>query len=74
MKIADHSGVDSKEYPCSGNQMPCSQMISMNCSPPRATAELRLARLPKAKGAMRNSRKSSIGRAARRSTTTKSGE
>ena len=35
MKMPAHSGVCSKLKPCCGSQMPCSQMISMNISPPR---------------------------------------
>src|ERR1700730_7593510 len=41
-----HSGVWLKLYPCSGSQMPCSQMISMNCMPPRPIASIRFAILP----------------------------
>src|SRR6266404_5083454 len=43
-----HSGVLLKLYPCSGSQMPCSQMISMNCMPPRPIATIRLAMFPAA--------------------------
>ncbi len=50
-----HSGVRLKLYPCSGSQMPCSQMISMNCMPPRPRAIIRLAMLPAAKARILNS-------------------
>src|ERR1700683_134188 len=50
-----HSGVWLKLYPCSGSQMPCSQMMSMNCTPPRPSAMSRLATLPAANARMRNS-------------------
>ena len=35
--------------------MPCSQMISMNCMPPRPSASIRLATLPQAKARILNS-------------------
>ena len=48
-----HSGVWLYEYPCSGNQMPCSQMMSTNCRPPRATATAKAAMLPAVKARIR---------------------
>ena len=56
-----HNGVDSKLYPCSGSQMPCSQMISMNCSPPRPIDDISPARLPMPNAVERNSLMSTIG-------------
>jgi len=41
--------------------MPCSQMMSMNCSPPRPTEDINPARLPMPNAADRNSRTSTIG-------------
>ena len=35
--------------------MPCSQMISMNCMPPRPSASIMFAMLPKANARMLNS-------------------
>ena len=64
-----HSGVWLKLYPCSGSQMPCSQMISMNCMPPRPSASMKLARLPAAKARMRNSDSRNSGSATLVSTT-----
>ena len=63
-----HSGVFSKLYPCSGSQMPCSQMISMNCRPPRPTAITKLARLPIANARIRNIDSLNSGSATRVST------
>ena len=51
--------------------MPCSQMISMNIRPPRATAERKVESVPKVKARMRNSGRRNIGSATRRSTITK---
>ena len=48
-----HSGVWLYEYPCRGNQMPCSQMMSTNCRPPRATATANAAMLPAVKARIR---------------------
>ncbi len=48
--------------------MPCSQMISMNCSPPRAIAASSVAALPAANALIRNSFRSNIGSATRSST------
>ncbi len=47
--------------------MPCSQMISMNCRPPRPTEDISPARLPMPNDAERNSRMSTIGWATRSS-------
>ena len=46
-----HSGVAQKLYPCSGSQIPCSQMISMNINPPRLSEARKLAMLPGGEGA-----------------------
>ncbi len=51
--------------------MPCSQMISMNISPPRAIAARKVERVPKVKARMRNSASRNIGSATRRSIVTK---
>src|SRR5919206_549213 len=51
--------------------MPCSQMMSMNCSPPRLTEASRPARFPAANARMRNRDRSNIGSATRDSTTQK---
>ena len=67
-----HSGVEEKLIPRSGSQIPCSQMISMNISPPRDRAESREARLPAAKARILNSGRRNIGAATRRSTATNS--
>src|SRR5215475_11345372 len=64
-----HSGVSAKLYPCSGNQMPCSQMISMNCNPPRPIEASRPARLAPAKVGFLNSPMRNIGSATFVSTT-----
>ena len=53
--------------PCWGSQMPCSQMISMNISPPRATAERNVESVPNVNARMRNSGSRNIGSATRRS-------
>ena len=66
-----HSGVWLKLYPCSGSQMPCSQMISMNCIPPRPSASMRLATLPKANARIRNNDSRNSGSATFVSTTAK---
>ncbi len=47
--------------------MPCSQMMSMNCSPPRPIEDISPARLPMPNDAERNSRMSTIGSATRSS-------
>ncbi len=47
--------------------MPCSQMMSMNCNPPRPTEDIRPARLPSPNDAERNSLMSTIGSATRNS-------
>ena len=51
--------------------MPCSQMISMNISPPRATADRNVDSVPNVKARMRNSGSRNIGCAARFSTNRK---
>src|ERR1700722_2602829 len=63
------SGVWLKLYPCSGSQMPCSQMISMNCMPPRPRASIRFARLPQKKARILNSDSRNNGSAPLVSTT-----
>ena len=45
--------------------MPCSQMISMNIRPPRATADRKVESVPKVKARMRNSGSLNIGSATR---------
>jgi hypothetical protein len=50
--------------------MPCNQMISMNCRPPRPTEASRPARLAIAKLRIRNRRSSNIGEVLRSSITT----
>ena len=47
--------------------MPCSQMMSMNCRPPRPIEDIRPARLPIPNDAERKSRMSTIGSATRNS-------
>ena len=47
--------------------MPCNQMISMNCRPPRAIEPSRLAALPLLKAAIRNRLRGNIGSATRAS-------
>ena len=49
--------------------MPCSQMISMNCSPPWASRTEKPATLPAVKARMRNSPSWNIGSAIRLSMT-----
>ena len=56
-----HSGVCEKLYPCSGSQIPCSQMISMNISPPRLSEARKLAALPAEKARMRKRERRNIG-------------
>ena len=51
MAIPAHNGVRAKSYPCSGNQMPCSQMMSMNIRPPRLKRGQQARRHPGAEGA-----------------------
>ena len=64
-----HSGVDVKLYPCSGNQIPCSQMMSMNMSPPRPTAARKLDSVPKVNARMRNNPRRNMGFSTRLSIT-----
>ena len=49
--------------------MPCSQMISMNCRPPRAIEASRVAALPAANARIRNSFSGNIGSSTRGSMT-----
>jgi len=58
-----HNGVDSKLKPCNGSQIPCSQMMSMNCNPPRPTEAISPARLPAQNARMRNRLRWNIGSA-----------
>ena len=51
--------------------MPCSQMISMNIRPPRATAARKVDSVPKVKARMRKSGSRNIGSLTRRSIITK---
>ena len=66
-----HNGVRSKLYPCSGSQMPCSQIISMNCSPPRLTDASRPAKFPVENALIRNNDMLNIGSSMRDSYTQK---
>ena len=66
-----HSGVSVKSSRAAGSQMPCSQMMSMNISPPRATAERNVDSVPNVNARMRNSGRRNIGSAGGCSTTTK---
>ena len=50
--------------------MPCSQMMSMNISPPRATADRNVDSVPNVKARMRNSGSRNIGYGVRCSTIT----
>ena len=52
-----------KSYPCSGSQIPASQITSMNCRPPRAIEPSRLAALPAANARILNSPSWNIGSA-----------
>ena len=47
--------------------MPCSQMISMNINPPRATAERNVESVPNVNALIRNSGSRNIGSATRHS-------
>src|SRR6185437_9799089 len=67
-----HSGVCSKSYPCSGSQMPCSQMINMNCMPPRAIEDSSVAMLPVANARILNRPSENIGFRTRDSMSTNS--
>ena len=51
--------------------MPCSQMISMNCMPPRATEASAAEMLPAAKARIRNRPRLNMGSATRVSITAK---
>jgi len=51
--------------------MPCSQMISMNCIPPRPIASIRFAMFPKVNARIRNSETRNSGSATLVSTYTK---
>ncbi len=52
--------------------MPCSQMISMNCSPPRPRADKKVDRVPKVNARILNSPSRNIGAATLVSTSTNS--
>ena len=67
MKMPAQSGVCSKLKPCCGSQMPCSQMISMNINPPRATADRNVESVPNVNARIRNSCSRNMGSATRRS-------
>ncbi len=49
--------------------MPCSQMMSMNCRPPRDSALISVAMLPDVNARIRNSSRRNMGCATRVSTT-----
>ena len=51
--------------------MPCSQMISMNISPPRATAERNVESVPNVNARIRNSGRRNIGSSTRHSISAK---
>jgi hypothetical protein len=57
------NGVRENEYPCSGNQIPWSQMMSMNMSPPRLNAANKLAKTPALKARILKSCSRNIGSA-----------
>ncbi len=61
MKIPAQRGVEAKLKPWLGSQIPWSQMIRMNISPPRPSEASRLARLPAAKARIRNRPMRNIG-------------
>jgi len=61
MLIPAHSGVEEMLWPCSGSQIPCSQMISMNISPPLASAASSVATLPAVNARIPNSCRRNIG-------------
>ena len=61
------AGVSAKRSRASGSQIPCSQMISMNISPPRATADRNVESVPNVNARIRNSGRRNIGSRARRS-------
>ncbi len=63
MAIPAHSGVTLKAYPCCGSQIPWSQMISMNISPPRLSAARKLASTPLVKARILNSWSRNMGSA-----------
>ena len=71
IRIPAHSGVEAKSVPCSGSQIPWSQMISMNIRPPREIAERKLDRTPNVKARMRKRPSWNIGALERNSTTAK---
>src|SRR5665213_1058638 len=62
-----HSGVSLKLKPCWGSQIPCSQMISMNSSPPRSHAARNVESVPNVNARIRNSDRRNIGSATARS-------
>ena len=61
MAMPAHNGVSAKLLPCCGSQMPCSQMISMSCSPPRPRAPSSPATLPAVNARIRNRLSRNIG-------------
>ena len=56
-----HRGVSEKLYPCSGSQIPWSQMINMNIRPPRLSEARKLATLPAEKARIRKRESLNIG-------------
>ena len=56
-----HRGVTLKAEPCRGNQIPWSQMMSMNISPPRLRAARKLASTPLVKARILNSCSRNMG-------------
>ena len=67
-----HNGVRTASYPCRGSQIPWSQMISMNISPPRLIPERRVDTLPAVNARIRNSDSRNIGSGTRFSINTNS--
>ena len=56
-----HNGVTANAYPCRGSQIPWSQMMSMNISPPRPSAPRKLAKTPAEKARILKSWSRNIG-------------
>ncbi len=65
------NGVSAKSVPCSGSQIPCSQMISTNISPPRESADRKVESVPNVNARIRSSCSLNIGSFDRNSTTAK---
>ena len=61
IRIPALSGVAAKLTPCRGSQIPWSQMMSMNISPPRAIEDRKFASTPNVYGRMRKRSRWNIG-------------